>query len=178
MANLFLFSSLIIAASDVKPKAFGMDATMWVALAMLVVIGIAIWKKVPAMVGAALDKQIAEIKEQLDEAVKLREEAEQIKAEYLTKARQAERDAEAIRANADDEAKQIVKKAKQDATDLIARRKNMAEQKIAAAEAEAVAEVRSKSAAAAAAAAEMIIAEKTDGKSDASLIDETIAMLN
>jgi len=54
----------------------------------------------------------------------------------------------------------------------------MAEQKIAAAEAEAVAEVRSKSAAAAAAAAEMIIAQKADAKSDKSLIDETIAMLN
>mgnify|MGYP001440521307 CR=1 FL=1 len=41
------------------PAALGMDATMWVALAMLLVIGLAIWKKVPAMIGAALDKQIA-----------------------------------------------------------------------------------------------------------------------
>jgi F-type H+-transporting ATPase subunit b len=40
-----------------KPKALGMDATMWVALAMLVVIALFIWKKVPAMIGAALDRQ-------------------------------------------------------------------------------------------------------------------------
>ena len=82
------------AESHAKPKALGMDATMWVALAMLVVIGLAVWKKVPAVVTGALDKQIAAIKEQLDKATALRAEAEAIKAEYLAKARQAERDTE------------------------------------------------------------------------------------
>lgn len=47
------------------PAALGMDATMWVALAMLVVIALFIWKKVPVMIGAALDKQIDGIKAQL-----------------------------------------------------------------------------------------------------------------
>jgi len=179
MANLVFFSSMIIAASDAaKPKALGMDATMWVALAMLVVIALAIWKKVPAMIGGMLDKQIAGIKEQLDKATELREEAEKIKSEYQSKARQAIRDAEDIRASAEDEAKLIVSKARSDATDLIKRRKAMAEQKIAAAEAEAIAEVRTKAAATAAAAAEMIIADKADAKSDTSLIDETISSLN
>lgn len=161
-----------------KPKALGMDATMWVSLAMLMVIALAIWKKVPALVGGMLDKQISEIREQLDKANKLREEAEAIKAEYQSKARQAIRDAEAIRANAEEEAKLIVSKARTDATDLIARRKGMAEQKIAAAEAEAVSEVRAKAAATAAAAAELLIADKVDVKADGNLIDETIASLN
>lgn len=178
MANIVLFSSLIIAASDAKPTALGMDATMWVALAMIVVIALAIYLKVPAMIGGMLDGQIAGIKEQLDKATELREEAEAIKSEYQSKARQAIRDAADIRANAEDEAKLIVSKARSDATDLIKRRKAMAEQKIAAAEAEALADVRANAAATAAAAAQMIIAEKADAKSDSSLIDETIASLN
>jgi len=164
--------------ANVKPKALGMDASMLVALAMIIVILLAIWKKVPAMVAGALDKQIAGIKEQLEKANQLREEAEAIKAEYQSKARQAIRDAEAIRANADEEAKLIVSKARADATNLIGRRKAMAEQKIAAAEAEAVADVRAKAAATAAAAAEMLIADRVDASVDASLIDETISALN
>ena len=56
------------AEAHAAPAALGMDATMWVALAMLVVIALFIWKKVPAMIGAALDKQIDGIKAQLDQA--------------------------------------------------------------------------------------------------------------
>jgi F-type H+-transporting ATPase subunit b len=161
-----------------KPKALGMDATMWVALAMLAVIALFIWKKVPAMIGAALDKQIAGIKDQLDQATNLRKEAEAIKAEYEAKAKQAESDAEAMRANAEEEAKLIVAKAKDDATALIARRAKSAEDKIAAAERAAIADVRAKAASVAAAAAASLIAAHHGGKSDAGLIDETIAKLN
>jgi F-type H+-transporting ATPase subunit b len=161
-----------------KPKALGMDATMWVALAMLLVIALFIWKKVPSMIGAALDKQIAGIRDQLDQATNLRKEAEAIKAEYEAKAKQAEADAAAVKANADEEAKQIVAKAKEDATALIARRAQSAEEKIAAAERAAVADVRAKAASAAAAAAAMLIAQHHDAKADAGLVDETIAKLN
>ncbi len=161
-----------------KPKALGMDATMWVALAMILVIALAIWKKVPAMIGAALDKQIAGIKDQLDQATALRAEAEAIKAEYEAKAKQAAADAEAMKAHAEDEAKAIVAKAKDDATALIARRSKAAEEKIAAAERAAIADVRAKAASVAAAAAANLIAAHHDGKADASLVDETIAKLN
>jgi F-type H+-transporting ATPase subunit b len=161
-----------------KPKAFGMDATMWVALAMLVVIALAIWKKVPAMIGGILDNKIAGIREQLDQATRLRKEAEGIKAEYEAKARQAAADAEVMKANAEEEAKAIVAKAKDDATALIARRAKAAEEKIAAAERAAVADVRAKAASVAATAAAALIASHHDGKSDARLIDETIAKLN
>ena len=77
------------AEAHAAPSALGMDATMWVALAMLVVIALFIWKKVPAMIGAALDKQIDGIKAQLDQATNLRKEAEAIKADYEAKAKQA-----------------------------------------------------------------------------------------
>jgi F-type H+-transporting ATPase subunit b len=161
-----------------KPKALGMDATMWVALAMLVVIALFIWKKVPAMIGAALDKQIAGIKDQLDQATNLRKEAEAIKAEYEAKAKQAAAEAEAMKAHAEEEAKLIVSKAKSDATALIARRTKSAEEKIAAAERAAVADVRAKAASAAAAAAASLIATHHDAKADAGLVDETIGKLN
>ncbi|MEY4998352.1 MAG: hypothetical protein RIS00_396 [Pseudomonadota bacterium] len=166
------------AEAHAKPKALGLDATMWVAVAMLVVIGLAIWKKVPAMIGAALDSQIAAIKAQLDQATNLRKEAEAIKSEYEARAKQAAADAEAMKAHAEEEAKAIISKAKADATALIARRTQSAEDKIAAAERAAVADVRASAAQAAAAAAAALIAVHHDAKTDANLVNETIAKLN
>jgi F-type H+-transporting ATPase subunit b len=160
------------------PKALGMDASMWVALAMIIVIGIALWQKVPAMIGGMLDKKIAGIKEQLDAAENLRKEAEALKAEYTAKAQQAALDAEAMKAAAANEAKDIIAKAKKDAATMVARRTAMAEQKIAAAELAAIADVRAKAVSTASAAAAILIAEKHDGKSDKGLIDATISALN
>lgn len=161
-----------------EPSALGFDATMLVALAMIVVIALAIWKKVPAMIAGALDKQISGIKEQLDQATALRAEAEAIKAEYEAKAKQAALDAEAMKASAHEEAKLIVAQAKTDATNLIGRRAKAAEEKIAAAERAAIADVRAKAASAAAAAAAQLIATHHDAKADAGLVDQSIASLN
>ena len=160
------------------PSAFGFDASMLVALAMLVVIALAIWKKVPAMIGGMLDKQIAGIKAQLDQATALRAEAEAIKAEYEAKAKAAAQDAIDMKAAAVEEAKLIVSQAKTDATNLIARRAQAAEDKIAAAERTAIADVRAKAAAVSAAAAVQLIATHHDAKADASLIDQSISSLN
>ena len=166
------------AGEHATPSALGFDATMLVALAMLVVLALAIWKKVPAMIAGALDKQIAGIKQQLDQATALRAEAEAIKSEYEAKAKQAAIDAEAMKAAAEEEAKLIVARAKSDATALIGRRAQAAEEKIAAAERAAIADVRNKAASAASAAAAQLIAVHHDAKADVALIDESIAQLN
>ena len=166
------------AGEHATPSALGFDATMLVALAMLVVLALAIWKKVPAMIAGALDKQIVDIKQQLDQATALRAEAEAIKSEYEAKAKQAAIDAEAMKAAAEEEAKLIVARAKSDATALIGRRTQAAEEKIAAAERAAIADVRKKAASAASAAAAQLIAVHHDAKADAALIDESIAQLN
>ena len=166
------------AGEHATPSALGFDATMLVALAMLVVLALAIWKKVPAMIAGALDKQIAGIKQQLDQATALRAEAEAIKSEYEAKAKQAAIDAEAMKAAAEEEAKLIVARAKSDATALIGRRAQAAEEKIAATERAAIADVRKKAASAASAAAAQLIAVHQDAKADAALIDESIAQLN
>jgi F-type H+-transporting ATPase subunit b len=160
------------------PAALGFDATMLVALAMIVVILLAIWKKVPAMVAGALDKQISGIKAQLDQATALRAEAEAIKAEYEAKAQQAAQDAIDMKAAAEEEAKLIVAQANIDATALIGRRAKAAEEKIAAAERTAIADVRAKAASVSAAAAAQLIAAHHDAGADAALIDQSISSLN
>jgi len=86
-------------------------------------------------------------------------------------------DAAAIVAHAEDEAKQLLAKAEADAAELVVRRGKMAEDKIAAAERGAVAEVRAKAADAAAKAAAAIIAEKHGATADKALVDKTIAGL-
>jgi len=165
-------------AGHAEPKALGMDATVWVSLAMIAVIAIMIWKKVPAAIGRALDKKIAHIREQLDEAAELRAEAEALRADYERKAAQAGAEAATMLERAQHEADQIVAQAKTDAAALIERRTRMAEDKIAAAERAAVAEVRAKAANAAAAAAAKLIAEEHDAAADKGLVDSTIAGLS
>lgn len=159
------------------PTALGLNGTAWVSLAMIAVIVLMLWKKVPASIGGTLDKRIAAIREQLDAASKLRAEAEALKAEYEAKSAAAADEAEAIRASARQEADAIVAKAQTDAAALIERRGRMAEDKIAAAERAAIADVRAQAASAAAAAAAKLIAERHDAGADRALIDNTIAGL-
>jgi len=155
----------------------GLGPGGWVAMAMVAVFGVMLWAKVPAIVAGMLDKQIAEIRKQLDEAARLRTEAEALRAEYERKSRDAAKDAEALKAAADVEAKQIVAKAKADAEALIARRTKSAEEKIAAAERNAVAELRARAADAAAQAARGLIAEAHDAGADKALVDKAIASI-
>ena len=164
-------------APHVDPTALGLNATAWVALAMIVVIALLLWKKVPAAIGRALDKKIAAIREQLEEARQLRSEAEALKAEYEGKAAAAGAEAQTMLDRARNEADGIVQQAKVDAASLIERRTRMAEDKIGAAERAAVQEVRAKAATAAAAAAELLIRQQHDASADRAMIDQTIAGL-
>jgi hypothetical protein len=83
-----------------EPTALGLDAPGWVALAMILVFAIAIWKRVPAIVGKLLDDRIALIRAQLDNAEQLRKEAEALKAEYEAKSAAADAEAAAMVARA------------------------------------------------------------------------------
>lgn len=158
------------------PLAFGfVTPSMFVALSMAVLIGIAIYLKVPGKLTAGLDAGIAEIRKQLDEAKALRAEAEALRKEYADKIANAEKDAAAMLEHAKHEAEAIVAKAQADTTALIGRREKMAEDKIAAAERGAVADLQAKAAQAAAVAARGIIAAKHDAKADKALVDQAIA---
>ncbi|HEX9947858.1 MAG TPA: F0F1 ATP synthase subunit B [Allosphingosinicella sp.] len=159
------------------PTALGLSAPQYIALAMVVVFAILLWKRVPALIGRALDSKIAAIRAQLDEAAQLRSEAEAIRAEYEAKSAQADSEAAAMLERARIEAEGIVRQAESDASALVERRGRMAEDKIAAAERSALDQVRAKAAAAAAAAAETLIREKLDAGADKALVDRTIAGL-
>ncbi len=164
-------------AESHEPTALGLTPTGWVALAMIAVFALFIWKRVPAAVGRALDAQIATIRRRLDEAAALRAEAEALKKEYQKKAKAADKEAKAMLERAGHEAEAIVAKANSDAEAMIERRTRMAEQKIAAEELAAINELRASAAAAATRAAEKLIAERYDAKADTRLVDEAIAGL-
>src|SRR5690242_12725173 len=161
-------------AHEAEPSAFGLTPPAFVALAMIVVIAILVWKRVPGAIGKALDDKIALIRDQLAEAEALRKEAEALKAEYEKKARGVDKDRKALIERAKHEADEIVAKAKTDAEALIARRTRMAEDKIAAEERAAVEQLRSAAADAAAKAAAKLIAERHDAATDAKPVDQAI----
>lgn len=169
--------TILIAAGDNEPAALGLDSYQWVSIAMLVLVGIFIWKKVPGLITGGLDSKIQEIKDQLDEAKNLRAEAEALRDEYATKIKDAEKHAEDMLANAERDADAILKKAEVDGKLMVERRKRMAEDKIATAEREAVAEVKSVAVNAAAAAARTLIADRHDAEADKNLADEMISSI-
>jgi F-type H+-transporting ATPase subunit b len=163
------------AAEHAEPTAFGIEPGGWVALAMLVVFGIMLWARVPTLVAKMLDARIAGIKQQLDEAAKLRAEAEALKKQYEAKAKEADAEIATLKAAAERQAGEIVAKAKSVAESLIARHNAMSEAKIAGAERAAVDEIRAAAATAATAAAERLIAERHDATADKALVDKEIA---
>jgi F-type H+-transporting ATPase subunit b len=160
-----------------EPKAFGLDAPAYVALAMVAVILIFLWKKVPSAIGKALDGKIETIRAQLGEAAQLRAEAEALKEEYRAKAEAADAERATILERARHEAEAIVDQAKSDTRALIERRARMAEDRIAAAERHAIEEVRARAASAAAAAAARLVAEEVDAAADKALVDRAIEEL-
>ena len=162
-------------AAEHEPTVLGIfDPGAMVAIAMLVVFAVFIWKKVPAAIGRALDDKIKLIRDQLAEAEALRKEAEALKAEYEKKAKSVDKDRKALLERAKHEADEIVAKAKVDAEALIERRTRMAEDRIAAEERAAVNQLRSAAAEAASRAAAKLIAERHDAATDSKLVDQAI----
>jgi F-type H+-transporting ATPase subunit b len=136
----------------------------WVALGFFCFLALLAYLGVHRKVFDSLDARRARIKSELDDARKLREEAQALLAEFELKGRDAEKEAEAIIASAKVEAERLATEAKARIEDFVARRTKMAEQKIVQAEAQALADVKSAAADAAVAAAERILAVSAKGK--------------
>ena len=141
-----------------------LEAEFWVAVAFVIFVGILIYVGVPKMLIGALDDRAKRVQAELDEARRLKEEAQKLLAEYKSKQRQADEEAAAIIAGAKAEAERIAAESKTRMEEFVARRTKLAETKIAQAEAQAVADVRAAAAEAAAAAAEKILTESVKGK--------------
>jgi F-type H+-transporting ATPase subunit b len=141
-----------------------LEPELWVAVAFVIFVGILIYAGVPKMLVGALDDRAKRVQAELDEARRLKEEAQKLLAEYQAKQRQADDEAAAIIAGAKAEAERIAAESKTRMEEFVTRRTKMAETKIAQAEAQAVADVRAAAAEAAVAAAEKILTESVKGK--------------
>ena len=152
---------------------FEFDAAFWAAIALFVFIGVVLYYKVPSLVGKALDGRIKAIEGELAEAERLRQEAKFLLEEYEAKRQAATSEAESIVAAAREEAFRLTAEAKTSLEALITRRAKAVEDKIAQAESQAVAEVRSRSADVAVEAARLLLTRQMNQKGDV-LIDQAI----
>jgi F-type H+-transporting ATPase subunit b len=152
------------------------DPAFWTGVAFVIFV-VALFKPIKKALLAGLDSRIAQIRIEVEEAQRLREEAQTLLASYQRKQREAAQEAEAI-----------VKRAKEDAAlhraetekameELLKRQEAMAIEKIAQAEAAAVQEVRDIAVDLAIAATEKILAEKVRGDLSDRLVDKAIGEL-
>lgn len=152
-----------------------LDATFYALVGLILFFALIVYLKVPGVVGKSLDARADKIRDELEEARRLREEAQSLLAEYQRKRKEAEKEASEIVAIAQREAQGLLEEAKQKTEDYVARRNKLAEQKIAQAEVEAVNEVRASAVDIAIAAASKILSEKVDAKTSADMFKSSLS---
>lgn len=150
--------------------------TFWVTIAVLIFVAFFGRKLIGAVIGM-LDKRSADIQQALDEAAKLRTEAEAMLKDAEAKRQEALVQAKEMLALASREAERLSAELLADAEQAARRHEQMAKERIAAAETAAVTEVRTIAATMAGRAAEVILRETIDGRHDHDLIDQAIAGL-
>jgi len=156
---------------------FLQDAHTWEAAGLVIFVGALIYLKVPGMALAALDDRAAKIRAQLDEATRLREEAERLLADIKAQREAAEHHAAEIVAMAQEEAVHLAEDAKAKLEEQIKRRGEMAERRIALAETQAAAEVKAAAADLAAQAAEAVLAARLAAAKSDPLVDAAVALI-
>jgi F-type H+-transporting ATPase subunit b len=156
----------------------GLGPEGWVYVGLTIFLLLAIFvAKAPKKITDALDARIAETVKTLNEAKALRAEAETLLADAKAKQAEGQKHAAEIIAQAKVEAQDMVAALEVSTGELIARRQKMAEDKIAAAERTAIADLRAQAARAATVAATALIGEVHDAKADKGLVDNTIGKL-
>src|SRR5690242_9609747 len=148
------------------------DSHFWEAVAFLIAVAL-VWKKASRSISSALDQRAAKIRDELDDARKLRDDAQAMLANYQRKQRDALKEAEAIVAQAKAEAERLGAQAAKDLEAAIQRRQRLAEEKIAQAEQKALAEVRAAAVDIAVGAARRVLAEDMSARGG-KLIDQAI----
>jgi F-type H+-transporting ATPase subunit b len=151
------------------------EPEFWVAVAFVILIGVFVYYGIHRTVLKTLDHRSERIKTELDDARRLKDEAASLLAEYQARHASAEREARDIIDSAKAEAERIASEAKAKMEDFVARRTKTAESKIALAEAQAVADVRSAAANAAVTAASTILSQSVRGRVADDLLAKGIA---
>lgn len=150
------------------------DATLVATLALVLFLALMVYLKIPGMITKGLDARIKAIETELAEAERLRLEAKFLLEEYESKRQAAAKEAEDIVTAAREEAFRLTADAKTSLEALVARRTKAVEDKIAQAEAQAVAEVRARSADIAIEAARAVLSDEMN-KNGGKVIDAAIA---
>ncbi|GAB4143046.1 MAG: F0F1 ATP synthase subunit B [Sphingomonadales bacterium] len=164
--------------ADVAVKPGFFDSSFWVAVFLFVLLGLFMWLGVFKKVGAALDKRAAKIRDDLDEARSLKEEAQAALAQLQRRQREAAREAEDIISHAKEEAAILQQEMAAHVEDLVARRTQLAEDRIAQAELAAGKEVRAIAVDVATRAAAEAMAKHLSEAKHSALIDGAIGELN
>ncbi|MBM7045086.1 MULTISPECIES: F0F1 ATP synthase subunit B [Rhizobium] len=153
---------------------FALDETFFAFVALLIFIGLIVYLKVPGMMAKSLDDRADQIRNELAEAKRLREEAQHLLAEYQRKRKEAEADAANIVAAAEREAQMLTSEARKKTEEFVANRTALSEQKIKQAEVDAMKAVRSAAVDLAIAAAESVLAQKTGGSVQSGLFNDAV----
>ncbi|ODT83385.1 MAG: ATP F0F1 synthase subunit B [Pelagibacterium sp. SCN 64-44] len=151
-----------------------LDNSFFAMVGLVIFVGLIIFFGVPGIIGKMLDGKIKQIETDIAEAKRLREEAAALLVEYEQKRVAAEQEAEGIVTAAKAEAERLTAEAQASLADLVVRRTKAVEDKIAQAEAQAVAEVRARSADIAIEAARVVLADEMN-KNGGKVIDAAIA---
>lgn len=146
----------------------------WVLVSFTLFVAMLVYYKVPGLITKALDDRAEAIRSELEEARRLRDEAQELLADYQKKAMEAETEAKVIIEEAKREAEAIGAEARRALQENLERRTRLAEEKIARAEAQAVAEVRAAAVDKALAAAETVLKGRVSGDLAGSLVDQGI----
>jgi F-type H+-transporting ATPase subunit b len=153
------------------------DPEFWVGASFIGLMALFVYLKVPAMLGKALDERAAKIRAELEQAEKLHRDAQALFNEYSAKQKAAMAEANEIVARAKADAERLQQEATAELQATLARRRQMAENKIAQAEAQAIKEVREAAVDLAIAAARNIVVAELKGAKADSLVDQAIGEL-
>jgi F-type H+-transporting ATPase subunit b len=152
------------------------DPSFWVGLAFILAVGL-IYVKAAKGIAGSLDARAATIRTQIEEARKLREDAQALLAEYQRKQRDAMAEAEKIIQQAKDDAARLRTEAEADLVRSLERRKQQALERIAQTEAQAVAQVRNLAVDVALKAAEGLLRDNLSAAQQQAMVDQAVAEL-
>ena len=164
------------AAAEHGADPFYATAEFWVAVGFILFVA-AVFRTAYRVVTLALDDRADKIKNQIDEAARLAEEAQELLASFERKQREAAEEADGMLERARNEADRLADQAAQDLEKSLKRRKQLAMDRIAQAETSAIAEVRSRAVEIALDATQRLMVEKVKGKTGDKLLDAAIAEL-
>ena len=157
--------------------AFYEDSRFYILVALVLFFALIFWKGVHKALGKALDARAETIRNDLDEARRLREEAQTLLASYHRKQAEAEKLAEDIVAQARKDAETMASDARVQLAAKLERRTQVAEEKIAAAEAQALNDVKARAAELAVDAAEKIFRKDLKAADHSRLISEGLKQM-